>query len=162
MSRGVDRRQILVAAGSLAGVSAGSGLFGAVAFAQEAGEARRAVVRRIAWLLFPYPDLGAAPYERVTEVILADSAAAELVNAGVSELESRQPGRWLERDQEQQLADLEALEASPFFQYLLNTTRTRLFNDREVWSFLGYGGSSMQFGGYVDHGLNDIDWLEDA
>lgn len=164
MSRGVDRRQVLIAAGSIAGVSVsgGTGLFGAAARAQDADAERRALIRQIVWLLFPHRDLGAAPYDRVTDAILADSATAELVSAGITELETRHAGRWLELTEERQLADLESLEASPFFQYLLNTARTRLYNDREVWSFLGYGGSSMQFGGYIDHGLNDIAWLEDV
>jgi hypothetical protein len=42
---------------------------------------------------------------------------------------------------------------------MLQRTRDDLFNNPVVWAHIGYGGSSLQFGGYVNRGLNDIDWL---
>jgi len=80
-------------------------------------------------------------------------------DAGVSELDARQPGTWLELDQATQVAALRDLESGEFFQHVLQTTKMVLFNDPQVWAYLGYGGSSLDFGGYLGRGLNDIDWL---
>jgi hypothetical protein len=36
--------------------------------------------------------------------------------------------------------------------------RDDLFSNRVVWARIGYEGSSLEFGGYVNRGLNDIDY----
>lgn len=138
-------------------------LFSSPATAQSAdGGMSTKALARIAFLLFPHPDLGAEPYARVASGIAADPGAAELVGTGLAELDSLGEGDWLDRSEAQQVADLEAIESGAFFQHMLAQTKSRLYNDREVWAFLGYGGSSMEFGGYLDRGLDDIDWLEEA
>jgi hypothetical protein len=45
------------------------------------------------------------------------------------------------------------------FQYLLPAVRSRLWDDRAVWARIGYEGSSLAKGGYINRGLADIDWL---
>ena len=119
------------------------------------------MLRRIAYLLFPFPDLDGAVYDRVATGLAGDSAMTELIDAGLAELESRQDGAWLAKTEDEQVTDLDAIEHTPFFQATLNATRVRLFNDRTTWEYLNYGGSSMAFGGYIDRGLDDIDWLDD-
>jgi len=37
-----------------------------------------------------------------------------------------------------------------------------LYTDRKVWSELGYEGPSFKFGGYLERGFNDIDWLSEG
>ena len=32
----------------------------------------------------------------------------------------------------------------------------------KVWSELGYAGPSFKFGGYLERGFNDIDWLSEG
>ena len=39
--------------------------------------------------------------------------------------------------------------------------RFRLFNHPRLWELLDYPGSSVEYGGYVDRGFDDIDWLPD-
>lgn len=130
-------------------------------FASAQGGGVEALLERAAYLLFPFPELGSEPYARVAASIAADESAAALIESGLAELTGGAAERWLKSEEAVQRADLERLEATPFFQYLLAMTRTQLFNDRAMWTYLGYGGSAMGFGGYVDRGLDDIDWLGD-
>jgi len=148
-------------------VLARTGLLGRYALAQtEPLSAHQAdTLRRMAFLLFPYPELGDAPYERVAGALVAGAdnvATRAMLDAGISELDATQAGTWLELDQPSQVAALGAVESGAFFQHVLQTTKVVLFNDPQVWAYLGYGGSSLEFGGYQGRGLNDIDWLDDG
>ena len=148
-------------------VLARTGLLGRYALAQTEPLSAHHVdtLRRVAFLLFPYPELGDAPYERVAGALTAGAGnvgTRALLDAGISELDARQAGTWLELDQPSQVAALRDFESGEFFQHALQTTKMVLFNDPQVWAFVGYGGSSLEFGGYRDHGLNDIDWLGDG
>ena len=40
-----------------------------------------------------------------------------------------------------------------------STTIEHLYRNREVWQLVGYEGSSVEYGGYIDRGFDDIDWL---
>jgi len=119
---------------------------------------------RICFLLFPYPDLGTAAYERVVVAIGSaaerDAAIRALVRDGADMLDSGQAVSFLSLDEASQVAALTRIEASLFFRYVLRTTRDDLYNNAALWARIGYEGSSLEFGGYLDRGLNDIDWLD--
>jgi len=122
-------------------------------------------LKRVCWLLYPFPGLGDRPYARVVDALTAaaaDDATADLLRSGLAGLDGDQPGAWLQLDEAGQLARLGAVRQGPFVQYVDSTTKPLLFNDRELWAHIGYEGSSLEFGGYIDHGLNDIDWLDDG
>jgi len=113
------------------------------------------------YLLFPFPDLGDGPYVRIIDAITAaDANTATLIDDGIASLDSARRELWLNLDESAQLEVMRELEPEPFFQYMLQTTKMHLFNDREVWAHIGYGGSSLEGGGYLHRGLNDIDWLD--
>jgi hypothetical protein len=112
---------------------------------------------------FPYPELGAAPYERlvngVSSAARSDADLRQMIGNGVARLDA---GReFLSLDESTQIDVLAQIEAAPFFAYMLQRTRDDLFNNPVVWAHIGYEGSSQEFGGYVNRGLNDIDWLND-
>jgi len=118
-------------------------------------------LRRVCFLLFPYPELGAAPYNRivngVSSAAQSDADLRLMIGNGVERL-----GRgtdFLFLDESSQIEALAQIEATPFFAYMLQKTRDDLFNNPVVWAHIGYEGSSLEFGGYVNRGLNDIDWL---
>jgi hypothetical protein len=120
-------------------------------------------LRRVCFLLFPYPELGAAPYEQivngVSSAARSDADFRQMVRNGVARLDA---GReFLSLDESTQIDALAQIEAAPFFAYMLQRTRDDLFNNPVVWAHIGYEGSSLEFGGYVNRGLNDIDWLDD-
>ncbi len=125
-----------------------------------------ATLQRICFLLFPYPELGLAPYDRIVAVIshTASSQADTkmLLDSGIDGLDNAQSEAWIELGEDKQIGALKEIEVEPFFQFVLQTTKTQLFNDPEVWAHIGFEGSPLEHGGYQNHGLNDIDWLGDG
>jgi len=165
----IHRRSVVLGLLAIPGIAilARTGLLGRYAMAQTEPLSEHHVdtLRRVAFLLFPYPELGDAPYERVAGALAAGAGnigTRALLDAGISELDATQAGTWLELDQRSQVAALGAVESGAFFQHVLQTTKVVLFNDPLVWAYLGYGGSSLEFGGYLGRGLNDIDWLDEG
>jgi hypothetical protein len=54
---------------------------------------------------------------------------------------------------------MQAVEGEAFFAAILGNVQARFYNHPKVWALINY----PQFGGYVDRGFDDIDWLpEDA
>ncbi len=64
--------------------------------------------------------------------------------------------------EDQRVEVLKALESTPFFKKLRGDLVVSLYNQKEVWSKLGYEGSSFEHGGYLERGFNDIDWLPET
>jgi hypothetical protein len=120
-------------------------------------------LRRVSFLLFPFPELGAAPYDRivagVSSAAASDAGLRQLIGAGVTTLDAARDRDFLSLDEATQVEVLSQIEVTPFFGFMLQKTRDELFNNPVVWAHIGYEGSSMEFGGYVNRGLNDIDWL---
>lgn len=54
---------------------------------------------------------------------------------------------------------LKTIESEPFFQTIRGGLVVGLYNQPEVWSLLGYEGSSFEKGGYLARGFDDINWL---
>lgn len=120
-----------------------------------------ATLERVAWLLFPLPELGPGPYRRaaagVAEAVSADGEQRRLFESGLAELD--RGGPFFDQSEAEQLRRLKSIEQGAFFQFLLPALRGRFWDDREVWALIGYEGSSLEKGGYLHRGLADIDWL---
>jgi hypothetical protein len=130
---------------------------------QELDAHHLAVLERFARLLFPLPGLDAAPFGRVAAGI-ADAVREApqqlvLIRSGIDQLDAAAGGSFLGLAEAPQVEQLKQIESGAFFQFVYTATRGRLFDDREVWALLGYEGSSLEKGGYLNRGLNDIDWL---
>jgi len=114
------------------------------------------VLQHFAYLLFPFPEVGPEPYQRVAAVIeaaaRADASTATLVSAGIAALDAAADRPWLEADGSSQLAILESIDGDPFFNYVFDTTKAQLFNDRTIWAHIGFDSNAP---------VNDIDWLGD-
>ncbi|HSD69678.1 MAG TPA: hypothetical protein VLB07_08995 [Woeseiaceae bacterium] len=141
-----------------------SALLGVKAFAAAPLTAKDTeTLGRVSFLLFPYPELGTAPYARIAGGIASEAGSnADLrlmIDGGIAGLDTARAGNFLSLAEASQVELLSEIEATPFFAYMLQKTRDGLFNDPVVWAHIGYEGSSLEFGGYVNRGLNDIDWL---
>ena len=68
-------------------------------------------------------------------------------------------GSWLEASADDKLRVLQKLEDEPYFGQLLNAAIDTLYQDPAVYRRLGYEGSAIEFGGYLNRGFDDIDWL---
>ena len=114
--------------------------------------------------LYPHEGFPDSIYERVTSAV-ADAIAAspensEMVEEGLAALEEAIPdGDWEQIDQAQLEEILGSVEAEPFFGFVKNQAMQLLYSDPEVWDLIGYGGSSVEHGGYLNRGFNDINWL---
>ncbi|MHA7819609.1 MAG: hypothetical protein ACX930_08200 [Erythrobacter sp.] len=105
------------------------------------------VLNRLAFALFPHPPLSGVVYARLAEGFAeADRGAAE-------RLASALPGgdklsEWIGANLGN--ADLIAFRFAVL---------TGLYGDLEVTSAFGYQGPSIEFGGYLENGFDDLDWL---
>ena len=51
------------------------------------------------------------------------------------------------------------LEGGPFFSLLYTATINGLYLNEELWALFGYEGSSLEHGGYLHRGFDEVDWL---
>lgn len=60
------------------------------------------------------------------------------------------------------VALLRSIEQTKFFRTIRADLVVSLYNQPEIWPKFGYEGSSAEYGGYINRGFNDIDWLPSA
>jgi hypothetical protein len=78
-------------------------------------------------------------------------------------LNDAQGGDWFGAGEDAQIAAMKAVENEAFFAAIHGNVQARFYSHAKVWEHIKYPGSSVEFGGYVDRGFDDIDWLpEDA
>ena len=158
----IRRRRFLAASllFSTAAVSGGAWLRAASAWA---GSTDGETLARFGRLLFPHDALPDTTYARVMDDVLtrlaSNPATRDALTLAEQALDARQPGRWFDQDEAAQIAAIEAIDAEAWFADVLGTVRSTFYYDAEVWSHLGYPGSSKEHGGYKFRGFDDIDWL---
>lgn len=123
---------------------------------------KRALLR-MARLLYPHDALADEVYADVLQPLLAraggDRALAADLHAGFETLDGAAGGDWRTAPPDNQLKALEHIEDGAFFGTVQNAVRTQLYEHHEVWKLIGYEGSSVEYGGYINRGFDDIDWL---
>lgn len=162
----LGRRAFLASASALAVAGcAGSGgnAPDVAAEADPVGAPESLVLYRMARLIYPH---AALPDDVYIDVVrgMADAAASDparlaLLRDGARTLADGRPLAWISRPEAEQLASLAAIEATPFFAAVRSDVQTRLYVHPAAWALLGYPGPALPFGGYVDKGFDDIDWL---
>jgi hypothetical protein len=164
--RGPTRRYFLKIV-SLIGASA-SGLFGAAARAVAAETGLDAGARKtlslMAHHIFPHPRIAPSVYDQVAQRVereaSASAATLSLVRNGLRDLNGRAPGGdWSALEEGDRGRVLTTLAEAPFFSYLRGVAGEVVYRDPTVWALIGYGGSSIEHGGYLTRGFDDIAWL---
>ncbi len=165
-----SRRRFLIAAFAYSGLlSAGMGvalLRASSAWAQSPnGNADE--LTRMARLLYPHDGIADAVYAEVIDSILSDAAndasMTEMLKQAVAALNAAQNGNWFEIGADDQIKAMMVVENEAFFAAIQGAVMARFYNHPRVWEHIGYPGSSVEYGGYVDRSFDDIDWLpEDA
>jgi hypothetical protein len=122
---------------------------------------------RMARLLFPHDAIADNVYAEVIDSVLSaaagDAALMGALNDAVAALNAAQGGDWFAAGAEEQIVAMQAVEGEAFFAAILGNVQARFYNHPQVWELIKYPGSSVEFGGYLDRGFDDIDWLpEDA
>jgi hypothetical protein len=117
----------------------------------------------VARTMFPHDRLGdqyyAAVVEKLDAAATADPALRNLIADGVARLDAARGMPWLQLSDGARTAALKTLEASPFFTTVRTQTIDGLYGNPLVYRYFGYEGSSVEYGGYLERGFDDIGWL---
>ena len=118
---------------------------------------------RMVRAMFPHKSFPDGPYERCAQAILAaagdDVRFRTQLEQGLRDLDAAGGAPFAQLGDEQRLALLRDISGTEFFEGVRSRVITSLYDDKEVWSLLGYEGSSFEHGGYRDRGFGDLDWL---
>jgi hypothetical protein len=95
------------------------------------------------------------------ELAAKDPAHKELIEKGITDLDSMAgEGGYAEVGwEDDRVALLHKVEATPFFQAVRGGLVVSLYNQKDLWPLFGYEGESYSKGGYVERGFDDIEWL---
>ncbi|HSD76960.1 MAG TPA: hypothetical protein VLA98_06130 [Solirubrobacteraceae bacterium] len=116
-------------------------------------------------VMFPHPSFPDGPYERTAAAILT-AAADDLrfraqLDQGLRDLDAAGGAPFADLEAGAALEVLRGMSSTEFFEGVRSRVITSLYDDREVWSLLGYEGPSFDQGGYLKRGFDDLDWLPD-
>jgi hypothetical protein len=120
-----------------------------------------AMARRI----FPHRGIDDSCYLKVVEVLDANSksdpAVAKMLTEGVVALDGPGGTKFTDLKENEQIAALEAVQTTPFFQKVRGTELESLYSNPDMWKAFGYQGPAYAYGGYIHRGFNDLNWLPD-
>ena len=121
------------------------------------------VLTRVCRVMFPHDALNdnyyAACVEGLDEKAVKDAEVAAMLTKGVEALDGAGAVKFTDMDESTQTETLAAIEGTPFFSAIQGHVVVALYNNPKVWPQFGYEGASFPFGGYLDRGFDDIDWL---
>jgi hypothetical protein len=124
------------------------------------GEGR--TLLEVARTLFPHAFLDHTVYagavRQMDAVSSKDASQADHIRSGLQQL----PDNFIDLDQRGREAALGDLSDTAFFKLARRTTINAVYRDPEVWRRFGYPGPSLEFGGWVNRELVDIDWLPEV
>ena len=128
-------------------------------------EERRSLLR-LARLIYPHDALADEVYSDSILPLLAradlDAALESDLLDGFRSMDVSAGGQWIDLSPGQQVVAVERIEDGPFFGLVQSEVRVNLYQDPRVWELVGYEGSSVEHGGYLHRGFDDIDWLPEA
>ncbi len=120
----------------------------------------------LARLLFPHDGLADEIYANVIGGVLTatanDPAMTEVLHSAEAALDAASGQSWMKLDAPAQVEAMRRVQNEAFFAAILGTVRGHFYNNSEVWQFIDYPGSSKEYGGYINRGFDDIDWLPEA
>lgn len=162
---GRERRRFLVAAITFSSVAAlVPGILANGKAWAESGS--REALLRIIRLLYPHDALPDSVYSEVLDQSLAavaeDDSLSKLLEAAEGGLDQKASESFIDAPAGTQISALKAVENEPYFGAILAAVSGNLYTHPETWKMLGYGGPSFKFGGYINRGAGDIDWLPGA
>jgi len=170
-TKGMNRRQFLETSGrATAGVAVlasagvlvdpkGAWALGLTALDEHSAQTLLVMSRTI----YPHDTLADQYYAGVVGALDGEAAGnadlAQSLKDGVAGLDAAMGVPFVELSEGNRLEVLTARQDSPFFQKVRGTTVVALYNNPLVWRHFGYEGASFEFGGYIDRGFNDLNWL---
>ena len=117
----------------------------------------------VARQLFPHDRLGDQYYAVMVDSLdkqaAGDPALRKLLADGVGRLDSARGIAWVQLSNGARDAVLKSMEGSEFFTTIRAATINNLYTNPLVYRFFGFEGSSVEHGGYIRRGFDDIGWL---
>lgn len=156
----LQRRRMLLAISQLVLAGSLGACGGAPEPAQQAAapEGDLELLAAISYDLFPFPDLPPGLYVQVGERLL--QANNPVIAEGLSQLRaSAGATAWRAIDDTTRVATLTSMQTTPFFATVRAATLEVVFRAPETFAMVGYGGSAIEQGGYINRGFDQIDWL---
>jgi hypothetical protein len=116
------------------------------------------ILASVAYDLFPHQSLSPELYIKVANSILALNDP--VVDEGLNQLRGVADGiAWLEVADSNRIEILATIEGSDFFSLMRANTIAVLYSEPAFFELVGYGGSAVELGGYINRGFDDISWL---
>jgi hypothetical protein len=113
--------------------------------------------------LFPHDRLGVQYYAVVVDQLDkqagSDPGTRILLVQGVAQLDAAYNMPWIDLSDGAREAVLHSIEKTEFFTTVRTKTIGGLYGNPRVYQMFGYGGPSVELGGYIDRGFDDIGWL---
>jgi hypothetical protein len=113
--------------------------------------------------LFPHDMLDDGYYMAVVQSIDAkaagDAKTRAMVAEGIAALNGTSARPFVELSERGRVAVVTTLEGGDFFGLVYGETINGLYGNHAVWAMFGYEGSSVEKGGYLGRGFDDIAWL---
>jgi hypothetical protein len=114
--------------------------------------------------MFPHPGVPDEFYEHVVRKI-DDKAAQDkelscFLSDGVEALNRETGCAWIGLSDDARPEALKRTEQTPFFQRLRSDFVLYFYSNAAIWPLFGYEGPSNDQGGFLNRGLNDIDWIK--
>jgi hypothetical protein len=117
----------------------------------------------VARQLFPHDRLGDQYYAVVVDALdkqaAKDAGVRKVLVDGVARLDSARGVPWLALSDGSRIAVLKGVDGTEFFSTLRTATINNLYTNPLVYRSFGYEGSSVEHGGYLNRGFDDIGWL---
>jgi hypothetical protein len=113
--------------------------------------------------LFPHERLGDQYYAAVVDAVDKQAAGApptrKLITDGVARLDGARGIPWIQLSNGARNAVLKSMEGSEFLSTMRMATINNLYTNPLVYRYFGFEGSSVEYGGYINRGFDDIGWL---
>jgi hypothetical protein len=111
--------------------------------------------------LFPHDNIDDGYYMNVVAAIdgkaAGDPQTLATVRDGIGKLNVGQS--FADASEDARTDMLKSMESSDFFALAYGETLNNLYGNPEIWKMFGYEGSSVELGGYIERGFDDINWL---
>jgi hypothetical protein len=133
-------------------------------FTAEQGDTLLRVLRDI----FPHDNLADVFYANalapLDDAAAGDESTQAMLTAGIADLDARAVAAggssfYTLSSEAARVDILEAIEPTPFFSTVLGTCQIPFYNQADIWPVFGFEGPSSPFGGYINRGFNDLDWI---
>ena len=116
--------------------------------------------------LFPHDQFDVQYYAAVVDDLdrraTNEAAIHQVLAKGVAQLDAALGTPWIALDVSVRRKVLHTMETTGFFTMVRSSTISVLYGNPLVYTTFGYGGPSVQSGGYIDRGFDDINWLPET